>query len=458
VSCKGYYSYDVGNWHMVALNSNCPRVSCRDGDPQVQWLKADLAANSGKCTLAYFHHPLWTSGQVGVTPAVQPIYQVLYDNGADLILAGHDHAYERFAPMDPSGAVDPARGVRQIVVGTGGRNTTSFTRILNGSEVRNSTSFGVQRLVLHPRSYDWRFVPTGGSFSESGSQPCHIARGDDTTAPAAPANLTAAAGEDAHVDLTWGAAADNVGVVAYRIYRDGALLTTIGNLTGYTDSTVSPGAGYSYRVAAVDASGNESARSSAASVTAQAAPPGVIFADGFETGSMSAWSATNAIVAQEGAGFAGSWGARATSTGAVTHAYWGLPTAQPDVYYRIRFRVIAQAGNVTLLKLRNSSSQTVMDAYISSSSGLLTLRNTITGASFRTTAVPERGVWHKLQVHLRTGTSGVLEAWLDGNQVATFPGGYGTAPISRIQLGDNTAGTAYDVAFDDVVLGTQRLP
>ncbi|MEA2449337.1 MAG: hypothetical protein QOG63_1269, partial [Thermoleophilaceae bacterium] len=223
VSCKGYYSYDIGAWHMIALNSNCTRVgNCGVADPQATWLQADLNAHAGQCTMAYFHHPRWTSGQEQPTLSMGPIYQILYDAGTDVILNGHDHDYERFAPMAPSGAVDPARGIREIIAGTGGRNTTSFTQLAPGSEVRNSSSFGVLRMALHPRGYDWRFMPTAGGFSDAGSQPCHIARADDTVAPAAPTNLRVAGDVDGDVDLNWSAATDDVGVVGYRIERDGS--------------------------------------------------------------------------------------------------------------------------------------------------------------------------------------------------------------------------------------------
>jgi acid phosphatase type 7 len=172
----GWYSFDVGAWHVVALNSNCNQVSCAAGGPQERWLRTDLAAHPARCTLALMHHPLVSSGagDEGSTPAVHDLWQALYDGGADLMLVGHDHAYERFAPLNPARAVDPVRGIREIVVGTGGKNEQIAVVKQPGSEVRSNASFGVIRLTLHASSYDWAFQPDApGGFSDAGSAACH---------------------------------------------------------------------------------------------------------------------------------------------------------------------------------------------------------------------------------------------------------------------------------------------
>jgi hypothetical protein len=173
---EGWYSFDVGAWHVVVLNSNCSLVGCDPGSPQEQWLRADLAAHPTACTLALMHHPLHSSGSgdEGATPAVRPLWQALYDNNAELILAGHDHAYERFAPLDPLGVVDPVRGIRSLVVGTGGKSLQPVVSPRPGSELRNGTAFGVVALTLHAASYDWRFDPERtGAFTDAGSGACH---------------------------------------------------------------------------------------------------------------------------------------------------------------------------------------------------------------------------------------------------------------------------------------------
>ena len=171
---KGYYSYDVGTWHLIALNSNCASVGgCGAGSPQEQWLRADLGAHANACTLAYWHHPRFSSGSHGNDTTVAPLWQALYDWNADVVLAGHDHDYERFAPQDPFANADSSRGLREIVVGTGGRSHYGFSTIRANSQVRDSTSYGILELTLHPTGYDWRFVAAVGSFFDSGSAGCH---------------------------------------------------------------------------------------------------------------------------------------------------------------------------------------------------------------------------------------------------------------------------------------------
>ncbi len=170
---RGYYSYNLGAWHVVVLNSMCENVGgCGATSPMVTWLKNDLAANPKACTAAYWHHPLFSSG--GNHTGIKPIWNALYAANADLVLNGHAHNYERFAPQNPSGQADPTRGIREFVVGTGGAGFTSFKTIKPNSEVRNATTNGVLKLTLKPTSYKWNFVPAGGkTFTDSGSQSCH---------------------------------------------------------------------------------------------------------------------------------------------------------------------------------------------------------------------------------------------------------------------------------------------
>jgi hypothetical protein len=168
---KGYYSYELGSWHIVVLNS---AVEVTAGSPQDLWLRADLAGHSASCTLAYLHHPRFNSGEHGSDTTLRSIWQALYDSGADVVVSAHEHIYERFAPQKPDGTVDPARGIRQFTVGTGGKSHHSYHRTLPNSEVQDSTSFGVLKLTLHASGYDWRFVPVAGqSFTDLGSSSCH---------------------------------------------------------------------------------------------------------------------------------------------------------------------------------------------------------------------------------------------------------------------------------------------
>ena len=168
----GYYSYDLGDWHIIALNSN---VANGTGTVQEQWLRADLAASTKPCTLAYWHHPRFSSGfEHGSDPSLQPLWQALYDANADLILSGHDHDYERFAPQTPAGIADASRGIREFVVGTGGRSHYNLGTLKANSQIFNSTTYGVLKLTLSAGSYAWQFVPVaGGTFTDSGSGICH---------------------------------------------------------------------------------------------------------------------------------------------------------------------------------------------------------------------------------------------------------------------------------------------
>jgi hypothetical protein len=171
-SGRGYYSYDLGNWHVVSLNSE---VSMSVGSAQEQWLRADLAASSKPCTVAYWHKPLFTSGaNHAPETATRPLYQALYDFNADVVVTGHNHQYERFAPQNPTGGLDNTRGIREFVAGMGGASHYSFGTIQPNSQARNSDTYGVLKLTLHANSYDWQFVPEAGkTYTDSGTTSCH---------------------------------------------------------------------------------------------------------------------------------------------------------------------------------------------------------------------------------------------------------------------------------------------
>jgi len=170
-SGRGYYSYDLGDWHLISLNSN---IDMSAGSAQELWLRADLAATTKTCVLAYWHHPRFSSGSHGSSTESQPLWQALYDYNADVVVVGHDHNYQRFAPQTPSGAPDPVRGIREFVAGTGGRSHYSFSTPIANTEAYNTDTWGVLKLTLDAASYSWEFIPiAGGTYRDSGTGACH---------------------------------------------------------------------------------------------------------------------------------------------------------------------------------------------------------------------------------------------------------------------------------------------
>jgi len=265
-----YFSYDVGAWHLVALNGE---LSHSAGSPQEVWLKGDLAANAGKCTLAYWHEPRFTSGDVhGDDSSFGAFWQDLYAARADVVLNGHNHNYERFGLQNPQGQAD-ANGLREFVVGTGGESHYGFGAPKPNSEVRNGDSFGVLELTLHASSYGFRFAPVAGkTFTDAGTNSCHNgASSPDTSPPAAPSGLTATPG-DGHVALDW---SDNseADLAGYRVYRDGSKIASPTS-SSYDDTGLTNGTSHSYQVSAIDKAGNESPKSAAIAATPQASSSG----------------------------------------------------------------------------------------------------------------------------------------------------------------------------------------
>ncbi len=174
---QGYYSFDLAGWHLIALNSNCSAPSvggCGAGSSQEQWLRRDLAANERLCTLAYWHHPRFSAGsRHGSHQFVRPLWDALYEAGADVVLSGHEHNYQRYAPQTPAGEPDPERGIRQFVVGTAGAPLYPLGQPISNLEAQAATH-GVLALTLGAGRYRWQFVPVPGErFRDSGSGRCH---------------------------------------------------------------------------------------------------------------------------------------------------------------------------------------------------------------------------------------------------------------------------------------------
>jgi acid phosphatase type 7 len=262
---QGYYSYNIGAWHLIALNSSCVDIGgCTAASPQGLWLAADLASHPQQCTLAYWHIPLFSSGG-RASIETQPLWDQLYAAHADLVLDGHDHIYERFDPQTPAGLPDPVNGIREITVGTGGANHTAIAIPAANSVVADTTTFGVLELTLHQGSYDWKFVPAVGSFTDSGSAACH----DPATGPTAtptpaptparpgqPSAVTAAPASQAAI-VAWIAPA-NAGaspITSYTVTSspDGKTCTTAG--LSCTVAGLTPGQPYTFTVTAASVQG-----------------------------------------------------------------------------------------------------------------------------------------------------------------------------------------------------------
>ncbi|HKQ57575.1 MAG TPA: metallophosphoesterase [Candidatus Eisenbacteria bacterium] len=168
---RGYYSYDAGDWHIISLNSE---IDMKAGSPQELWLRADLAAHRNDCTLAYWHRPRFSAGDHGSTIATQALWQALHEAGAEIVVVGHDHNYQRFSPMTATGVVDPQRGIREFVVGTGGSGLYQFAAPIANTEAYDDTTHGVLKLTLGPGTYAWKFIPIAGqTYSDSGTGSCH---------------------------------------------------------------------------------------------------------------------------------------------------------------------------------------------------------------------------------------------------------------------------------------------
>jgi acid phosphatase type 7 len=276
---SGYYSFNIGAWHLIALNSNCAEIGgCGLGSPQEMWLKSDLAAHPNHCTVAYWHHPRWNSGNLGDDSSTAAFWTDLYNAHADLVLNGHgNHHYERFTPQSPSGIPD-ANGVREFIVSTGGEShgtpPTGPGDSTATTQISDYTSYGVLKLTLHPSSYDWQFVPeVGGSFTDSGTANCHAASAQRPGPPSLSATPA-----DSSVHLSWSTPSDGgAPITGYNVYRGTSaggetLLQGLGNVTSYDDGTAVNGTKYYYRVAAVNNVG-EGTQSNEVSATPSSAPP-----------------------------------------------------------------------------------------------------------------------------------------------------------------------------------------
>ena len=455
---QGYYDYFIGDWHLIALNSNCDDAGgCHPGSPQGLWLQSRLEQFPNVCTLAYWHIPLFSSGGRD-EPNSRDLWQMLYDHGVDVVLNGHDHIYERFVPQKPDGTDDLVRGMRQFTVGTGGANFTSLVTIAHNSEMRNADTFGVLKLTLHPATYDWEFVPEAGkTFTDMGTGYCSGAEIQDTTPPTAASNLKASVVSGNEVHLNWTAGTDNLALAGYQVFRNGIHIGAA-NGTSYLDTTTQPGVTYSYSVVAMDVAELTSAPSNTFTVT-----PIGLFNDDFESGNLSRWAPVTNLTVQQEQVFAGNYAARGISNSLSTVAFKLLSAPQNELYYRIRFKIISQTQPMNLMKFRTKDTgygKSILGVYVSNT-GYLGIRNDTLPLTTPSTAYVAKGVWHELQVRLLiNGSAGQTDVWLDRNRISALSKteSFGMDPIGRLQLGEKDAGVNFDVTYDDVTVDTQLIP
>jgi chitodextrinase len=459
-----YYSYDAAGWHFIALNSNCSLLqNCAAGQAQYNWLLNDLNTHNNACTIAYFHHPVYNVGPEGYATSMNDIWALMAQHGVDIVLTGHDHDYQRWVPLNGSG-VPSSTGITEFVTGSGGHGIQQFITTDSRMAIGYDTSpysFGALRLQLNQDGAGFQYINYQGIVLDSGAIPCSGAP-TDVTAPSTPTNLTATAHSASQADLSWTGSLDNVGVAGYDIYRNGSLLTSIGMVTSYSDTNLTLGTTYTYQVKARDAAGNTSGFSNSASVTM----PSVLFSDGFESGNFSAWTSNTAgITVQQQEVYAGAYAARAISTGsAASFASKALSTAQSDLYYSLRFKIISKSSSTSAYVQRfraGSTGGTALAGVFISSTNRLGYRNDVTSTNNANPGpIVTLGVWHDVQTHLHVnGASGQIEIWYDGSPVSALSSteNFGTNLITRVYAGDSSTTDVYDIALDEAAFNTSLI-
>ncbi|HEU0023678.1 MAG TPA: DNRLRE domain-containing protein [Thermoleophilaceae bacterium] len=353
---KGWYSYDLGTWHIVVLNSNCDAVGgCGPGSEQYQWLQQDLQANAGDCIGAYWHHPRFSAGGThGNKSNGQPFWELLYQHRAEWVLGGNDHNYQRFAPQTPAGELDRERGIRQFVVGEGGTMHYPLGTPQANTEVQNTGTFGVLKLTLRGSSYDWRFMAQDGkSFTDSGSTACSpLAAADppDTTIDSGPSGTVES------TDASFGFSASKSGTT-FECSLDGAAFGPCSSPKAYASLALGE---HTFRVRAVDAAAGPDPTPATRTWTIAAPPPpqpNLIVNGSFED-SLGGWYGYKAGLALVAGGADGQRALRvalnavATSFSVSTSPH---PVASPPAGARYEARAWARSatpGRTTCLRIR----------------------------------------------------------------------------------------------------------
>ena len=290
-----YYSFNANGWHFISLNSNGTYVPTGVGSAQYQWLQADLAASASQaCTIVFYHHPIYNIGPEEPATGMAAMWQLLAQYGADIVLNGHDHDYQRWVSLDGNGNPNP-NGITEFVAGAGGHTVQKFvktdSRVAYAND-GNPKAIGALFLQLNTQGANFSYRNSGGSVLDSGVIPCKPA-GTDSTSPTTPGNLSANAPSSTRVDLGWTASSDNVGVAGYTVYRNSSAIKTVPAIQlAYSDTTVSASTTYSYTIDAFDLAGNHSAQTAPVSVTTPGSSA-VTFSDQADTYVSASYPNTN---------------------------------------------------------------------------------------------------------------------------------------------------------------------
>jgi chitodextrinase len=445
-----YYSVDTAGWQIVSIDSTSSFDQMMPGTAQYEWLKQELQTDPNPCKLVFYHHPRFSATR-GDDHDMHGLWGLLVDNGVDVVLNGHDHNYQRWAPLDRDGSPSPA-GTTQFVAGTGGKSVYKFAstdpRMVKGFDTAPN-GYGALRLDLGSAGLSYRYVNVNGSRLDHGSIGC-TPGASDSTSPTMPTNVSASY-SGGRVHVSWNESTDDVGITSYDIYRNGELLDSVGPQSDYFDAQVSPETTYDYTVRARDDAGNASEPGGPASVST---PPGIppIFQDDFDHGNMSRWTINTNLVVQGAESFAG-LAARGTSSGTPAYARKVLDTPVSDAYYATRFKVVSQVSDfVYMQRLKNASGGVIAGLFLTKN-GEIGLRNQVAGLSFKSGAGLITPGWHDLQLHVNAaGASSLTEVWLDGEPVPalTRTESLGTTPIAQAEIGEVASGRTYDHAYDDV--------
>ena len=358
---QGWYSYDLGSWHVVVLNSNCGFVGgCGPGSPQYDWLQRDLAANAKSCTAAYFHHPLFSAGTLhGGLDHVRPFWNLLYQHGAEFVFGGNDHTYQRFAPQRPDGTLDRAQGIRQFVVGTGGTELYPLGPPQANTEVQDNSAFGVLRLTLRAGGYAWKFLPQSGrSFTDEGETACSTTTPPPDTTPPAVTMTSPDDGATVSGDTKLAATVTDEGTVARVDFLVGGSLVESDTTAPYETTwatTAETNGPVEVTVRAADLAGNEASATRTVTVQNGTGTGGTeTLANGdFET-SLSGWGTYNSTAERVSGGATGAWSARVSYARGTYYTYetTAVAATTPGVTYTARAWLRSPLGRRVCLRIR----------------------------------------------------------------------------------------------------------